>query len=190
MDNIVGFVDGTLVPCCRPVRNQQEYYNGKDKVHGLKYQNVTLANGMINHVYGPVAGRRHDGFLWRASGVDQQLRGLTSHNGTQFRLFGDKAYALSDLLITPFRIIGHQPQQALFNQVMSTIRVPNEWSIGLTGGLFKFNTYDKNLKVLLSPIGIYYLVANIFTNCHNCLHPNQISKYFDLAPPSLEEYLQ
>ena len=145
-------------------------------------------------MHGPLQGRRHDSVMWYDSGVDRQVRGLTSRiNGGQLVLYGDKAYALSDVLQTPLRPLAHQPNFALqtyYNQVMSSIRVPNEWNIGLVGRLFAFNKYANNLKLLLSPIGMYYLVANIFTNCHTCLHGNATSKYFEMAPPSLEEYLQ
>ena len=188
--NIVGLVDGTTVEICRPIRNQQAYYNGKDRIHCLKYQYLTMMNGIINHMHGPLLGPVHDSPMFDDSGVEQQLRGLTAHDGSQFILYADKAYRLSDLVVTPFRTIGHQPLQQQFNRVMSSIRIPNEWSVGMTEGLFKFNTYPKNLKVLLSPIGVYYLVSTILTNCHTCLHGNEISKYFDLAPPSIEEYLQ
>ncbi len=180
--------------CCRPVRNQQEIYNGKDRIHGLKYQNLTLPNGIIAHVHGPLDGRHHDSMMWGDSGVEHQIRGLMSRiNGRQLVLYGDKAYALSDVLQTPVRVQGHQPNVAIlsyYNQIMSSLRVTNEWNVGLVSRRFAFNKYPQNLKLLLSPIGIYYLVANIFTNCHTCLHGNATSKYFDLAPPSLEEYLQ
>ena len=45
------------------------------------------------------------------------------------------------------------------------------------------------MKVLMVPTSKMYVVAVALTNMHNCLYPNQTSQYFDMEPPSLEEYL-
>ncbi|KAE8912429.1 hypothetical protein PF011_g30830 [Phytophthora fragariae] len=42
-------------------------------------------------------------------------------------------------------------------------------------------------KLLLSPVGKYYLVAALLTNLRNCTSPNQISRFFGVTPPTLEE---
>ena len=54
LKNCFGFIDGTVRPICRPDQNQREVYNGHKKVHGLKFQSVSLPNGMIANLYGPV----------------------------------------------------------------------------------------------------------------------------------------
>lgn len=38
LQSCFGFIDGVLKPCARPTYNQRNIYNGKDRVHGLKYQ--------------------------------------------------------------------------------------------------------------------------------------------------------
>ena len=48
-----GFVDGTVRRIARPKNNQRQVYNGHKRVHGLKFQNVTLPNGMIGNLVGP-----------------------------------------------------------------------------------------------------------------------------------------
>ena len=45
-------IDGRVM--CRPDKNQREVYNGHKKVHGLQFQSVSLPNGMISNLYGPV----------------------------------------------------------------------------------------------------------------------------------------
>lgn len=52
--NCFGFVDGTVRPVCRPIRNQKTVFNGHKTVHSLKFQSVILPNGMIANLYGPV----------------------------------------------------------------------------------------------------------------------------------------
>ena len=38
LDNCWGFIDGTLRPCCRPIRNQRILFSGHKRTHGLKFQ--------------------------------------------------------------------------------------------------------------------------------------------------------
>ena len=52
--NCFGFIDGTVRPISRPGENQKVVYNGHKRVHALKFQCVTLPNGLIAHLFGPV----------------------------------------------------------------------------------------------------------------------------------------
>ena len=61
LDNCIGFIDGTVRSICRPGELQRVVYNGHKRVHALKFQSVTLPNGMIANIYGPV-GKIY--FLW------------------------------------------------------------------------------------------------------------------------------
>ena len=54
LDNCIGFIDGTVRPICHPGEFQRVVYNGHKRVHALKFQSVTLPNGMIANMYGPV----------------------------------------------------------------------------------------------------------------------------------------
>eukprot|EP00954_Amorphochlora_amoebiformis_P006578 515603-Amorphochlora_amoeboformis.AAC.1 len=49
----VGFIDGTIRPCCRPCEGQRAVYNGNKKVHSLKFQSVVVPDGLIISLYGP-----------------------------------------------------------------------------------------------------------------------------------------
>ena len=50
LENCFGFVDCTVWSICRPNENQSTVYNGHKRVHALKFQSVTIPNGL----YGPV----------------------------------------------------------------------------------------------------------------------------------------
>ena len=54
LHNCFGFIDGTVRPISRPMSNQRVVYNGHKRVHALKFQAVTLPNGLIANIYGPV----------------------------------------------------------------------------------------------------------------------------------------
>ena len=54
LDSCFGFVDGTVRPICRPKTNQRIVYNGRKRVHALKFQSIAIPNGLISNLYGPV----------------------------------------------------------------------------------------------------------------------------------------
>ena len=55
LDNCFGFIDGTVRPISRSMSNQRVVYKyGHKRVHALKFQAVSLPNGLIANIYGPV----------------------------------------------------------------------------------------------------------------------------------------
>jgi len=94
-------------------------------------------------------------------------------------------------LIIPFaRDHALSPAQITFNRQMSQCRVAVEWGFMLTSRCFAFIDFKKNLKSLLTPIGSYYVAATFFQNCVTCLRGhNMVSRYFQMTPPTLSEYL-
>ena len=49
-----GFIDGTVRAISRPGKDQRLVYNGHKRVHALKFQSVSLPNGIIASLFGPV----------------------------------------------------------------------------------------------------------------------------------------
>ena len=72
---------------------------------------------------------------------------------------------------------------------MSTIRESVEWGFNKIVQLFGYLDFKKNLKIGMQPVGKYYKVAAILTNCHTCLYGSQTSTFFNCPPPLLEEYI-
>jgi hypothetical protein len=103
MQNIVGFIDATVRPCCRPVRFQKEIYNGKDCEHALKYQTVMMADGIICHVSGPWSGRRHDTAIFHQSHLPAALADMPrmpqENGGELMALYADPGILISNVLI-------------------------------------------------------------------------------------------
>jgi len=186
-----GFIDGTVRPICRPTKYQRVCYNGHKRVHGLKFQSVVLPNGLIGHLFAPLEGRRHDCALLRHSGLLDQLeeRQWRTADGHCFALYGDPAYPNRDFLISPFRGAVLTAEESAFNRAMSSVRECVEWEFGKILSIFAYLDYKKNQKIFLQPVAKYYIVGAILANCHTCLYGNQTSNYFDLRPPTLEEYL-
>lgn len=186
---IWAFIDGTTRPICRPSDNQRIVYDGKDRVHALKFQAVTSPDGMIIHLAGPIEGARHDSHMFRESGLLQLVAEKTAEVGQTYRLYGDPAYSLSDHLITPYRN-AKRKKHIKFNEILAQVRVAVEWSFGKVLQYFAFTDFSKNQKMLLQPVAKYYIVSVVLTNMHTCLYQSLCGKTFDILAPTLEEYLE
>ena len=79
---IIGFIGGTIRAMCTPGRDedlQRECYDGHHQMHGLAWQSVVFADGIIGDVH-VETGRRHDSYLLSQSnsttGLQQCKRGI------------------------------------------------------------------------------------------------------------------
>lgn len=140
-------------------------------------------------MYGPIAGRRHDAFMLSVSGLQPKLANIKKPDGSPYVIYGDPAYGMSRTILAPYRGSQLTQQQQAFNSAMSRVRVSVEWTFGKIVTYFSYLDFKKSNKILLQPIGKYYLVAALLTNCHTCLYGSQTSTFFGVDPPSLETYL-
>ena len=187
--NCWGFVDGTVRAVSRPGKNQRVLYNGHKKVHSIKFQSVAAPNGLIANLYGPVEGKRHDSSMLMMSGLLTQLQQHSFNpNGDILCVYGDPAYPLRPQLQAPFKGARLTPDQLAWNESMSQVRVSVEWIFGDIVNYFKFLDFKKNLKIGLSPVGKMYLSCALIQNAHSCLYGSTTSEYFNVDPPTLEEY--
>ncbi|KAH9151349.1 hypothetical protein AeRB84_006020 [Aphanomyces euteiches] len=181
------FIDGAVRPIARPTYVQKQAYNGHKCVHSIKFQSVTLANGLIISMYGPVEGRRHDVILLQYSDIGRKWQACALSGAY---IYGDPAYPLRPWLLSPFKGASLTHEQAKFNKQMSSVRVSVEWCFGAIMRYWAFLDYKKNLRIFLSPVAKMYLIGVLFTNCLTCARSgNQTSRFFRLDPPSLERYL-
>lgn len=190
LHNCWGFIDGTARPICRPSIGQEQYFSGHKRTHCVKYQSVLCPDGIIVSLFGAYPGRRHDAGILRESNLYAQLQECCTFNdGTYFVLYGDPAYGVQQLLLSPYRNRILTPHQQQFNARMSSVRQAVEWGFGKTISLFAFLDFKKKQKILLQKVPEMYKVGVILTNCHTCLYGGQSSQFFNIAPPQLEEYL-
>lgn len=97
LEHCVGFIDGTKIQIERPggaYVTQRACYCGHKRMHCLMYQTITTPDRFIFHLYGPVEGRQPDAYLYRQSGIDDDLRVRLCINNEQHYIYGDKAYVL------------------------------------------------------------------------------------------------
>jgi hypothetical protein len=189
LDLIAAIIDGTLRENARPVRNQRILYNGWKRMHCLKYHAVLTPDGIVIHIYGPVEGRRHDETVFQQSGLTAILdKHFWTPDGRALFIYGDPAYTVSAHVLCPYKGAAVTAEQSMFNSAMSHCREPVEWCFKEVTQQFPFLDFARNQKVLLSPCGLYYLIAILLGNAHTILHHPQIPQYFHCKPPTLAEY--
>jgi hypothetical protein len=182
-------IDGTLRKNARPVHNQRVLFNGWKRIHCLKYHAILAPDGIVIHIYGPVEGRRHDETVFQQSGVTQILeKHFWTVDGRALFIYGDPAYSVSAHVLAPYKGATVTAEQSAFNSAMSHCRETVEWAFREVVQQFPFLDFSRNQKFLLSPCGLYYLVAMLLANAHTILHEPQITQYFRCKPPTLEEY--
>lgn len=136
-----------------------------------------------------IEGKKHDSGMLADSGLMQELEMRAfSTTGQAMCLYGDPAYPLRVHLQAPFRGAQITQQMKLYNTSMSATRVSVEWLFGDIVNYFKFIDYKKNLKVGLSSVGKMYIVCALLRNALTCLYGNQTSAFFELEPPTLQQY--
>ncbi|XP_046860923.1 uncharacterized protein LOC124454159 [Xenia sp. Carnegie-2017] len=188
-ENCFGFIDGTVRPISRPKKHQRIVYNGHKRVHSLKFQGVALPNGLIAHIFGPVEGKKHDAGMLADSNFHQDLeQNAFPVDGRPLCIYGNPSYPKRIHLQAPFRHGVITDRMKEFNKQMSSVRVSVEWLFGDVINSFQFMVFKKNLKIGLSSVGKAYIVCALLRNSLTCMYGNITSKFFQLDPPTLENY--
>jgi len=197
-DCIWGFVDGTFRGFCRPTgqEDQQYVYSGHKKAHGLQWQAIVTPDGLISSLIGPYRGAENDWEMWKDSGCEDRLRGVMAEEPGSpiLYVYGDPAYHEAYGVLCPWKDRRGRrwlaPEMRAFNRRLSSVRIAVENAFGQVQQSWTYTAYSKALKMKWQPLGTYFLVAALLTNCLTCLRGNSISSRFGLPPPSVEVYLQ
>jgi len=192
LENVWAFIDGTFKSLARPSSHQEQFYNGKEREHGIKFQSVTTPDGIIRMFWGPCFGLAHDARLLRESQLVPKLAAyFDAAGGPVYHIFGDVAYPLSLYLLRGFK--GNlSDEQVQFNKAMSSVRISVEWGFGRNANLWQALEFKRKRQLLQSAVSTKHQVATLLSNCLTCLRPasNQTSLYFNCLPETLAEYLR
>ncbi|KAG1374071.1 hypothetical protein G6F61_009644 [Rhizopus arrhizus] len=170
-DDVVGFIDGTLIAMCRPSDAQESVYNGHVRQHGLKYQAIVIPEWKYNEL--------------------EVVLDCTNIDGKQYAIYGDPASRQSMVLIQPIpTTLVRSSEKRELNKIMATVRECVEWEFGHVSTLFGFLKFRQGQKLGLSRVGIFYVVATLMKNIHVCVNRgNQTSMFFGIMAPTLEQYV-
>ncbi|DBA00147.1 TPA: hypothetical protein N0F65_000470 [Lagenidium giganteum] len=176
-----GFIDGTKQFISRP--------GPRSHVTNENLQRAVFNDGMCASLYGPLEGRKHDSTMLTTSGVCPMMATYPTFDGKL--IYGDAGYPVLEFVCAPFRAAELTTEQQAFNTQMSACRQSVEWRFKVHKVLWPHSGWRLKLKVRSAPVGKVFAVGMLLTNCHTCIkRGNQISDYFILSPPSLEDYLQ
>lgn len=185
-----GFVDGTLRPIAKPIRAQQNAYNGWKHFHALKYQFLSTPDGLF-WVTAAVNGAVHDVHALKESGLVEWLR---SHSWgplperQQLTIFGDSGYPYYHHINRPWGSTDLTRERSAWNFKMSQYRISVEWCIGSVSTLFPRLNNRQAQKTLLGAISREFHIACLLRNAMSCVSGNQTSQFFSVNPPKLKEY--
>jgi hypothetical protein len=196
VQNVWGFIDGTLRRTCRPSRFQRHAYSGHRRVHGIKFQSVVTPDGLIALLFGPTAGSRHDSFMLSESELLPTLANLMPDTvGVEiFSLYGDPAYPQSQFLFGGFRNPAAGSAEARWNTQMSKVREVVEWLFKEIIIQWSFLDYKPSMKIFHCPVAKYFVIGAFLTNLRLCCYGSQTASYFgcldeETGKLTLEQYI-
>lgn len=105
---------------------------------------------------------------------------------THYRILTDMGYGKGDYVAMPVRS-ANMARDIVLNQVFASLRIPVEWSFGRVDALWGGLKYIK--KIREAPIAKWLHIGVLLTNCMTCLYGTACSTYYEVLPPTLEEYL-
>ena len=136
LSNCIGFV---VRPVCRPGTSQRLLYNGRKRVHVIKFQSVAVPNGIVASLYGPVEGKRHDSYMFNQSDLFNKLvQNAVDTNSNVLCIYSDPAYPHRPQLPRPFQAPRITQGEKDCNTAMSKVRVSVQWAFGGIINYFKF----------------------------------------------------
>ena len=72
---------------------------------------------------------------------------------------------------------------------MAACRETIEWSYKDLKTIWKYCDYKHVLKIYGQPVGKIVFVCMLLRNAHITIRASQVSEYFNMLPPTLEEWL-
>lgn len=189
------FIDTKKVKTARPATRhcpfiQRSIYNGEDRIHCFKIFAASAPDGMICFTGVPVAGRRHDSEVLKKSNFHSKLKQSQEHDVDQYIAYGDKAFPNLTHVKAAKKSRFRTAQEKRDNYLMSHQRIGVEWGFRKVVEEEKFIDLYKGMKIQLSQVGKFFLVACLLTNAHTCLYGNEANTYWKTTPPRLFDYFQ
>jgi len=168
---------------------------------------VVFPNGIIAYLYGPVSARENDIGLLNLSWLNEHLVALQPEitaaraegdNLLYFSLYGDKIFPYLQCITHAHEPpLGGEllPRQRLEVLAMNSLRTSVEWPYRDIAVLFQMMQHKHQKKYFLSTglvnvtLHQQFWVVFFIYNCYVCFNGNKFTKFFDLPPPTLADYL-
>jgi hypothetical protein len=162
-------------------------YNGDKKRDGVKTIHLIGPDGNCLFARGLFIGPKHDASCFREAGLHVSTWTIWASHSV--RCYGDSAFPRSDAMWTNFKQNQATQDELRHQAKIQEARAEIEHFFSVMVNNWKLLSNTGELKVGARPLGDFIFCATFFTNCLNCVWPNQISQKFSLRPPMLAEYL-
>ena len=188
---IVAVLDAKKHNSCRPTHYQRTQFKRK-KGHGFQYQTLESPDGLVMHCAYAGDGSRGDAYLLWASNLQPFWR---AHYFLHFFcMLADSAYGNNDIVIALFKRRRGELTLPLvrrtFNSLLSPIRTEVEWGYEKIVRDWAMIDFEKKIQIEKCNVEALFHLAVWLTNVKTCARRgNQISKWFNCEPPTLDEYL-
>ncbi|XP_061162901.1 putative nuclease HARBI1 [Saccostrea echinata] len=158
--NVIGAIDGTLIPIMAPKENEPEYVCRKG-FHAMNVQVVADASLRFTNIVCKWPGSVHDSFIFANSELKDHME--TRNDGW---LLGDSAYALKKYMMTP-KSNPSSVGEENYNAAHSRTRVVVERALGVCKSRFRC-VHKSGGMLLFSPqksVQIITAVAKLHNMC-------------------------
>lgn len=98
----------------------------REKKNALKLQTISTPDGMFQHIYEPLEGRKHDCTLYMRTAVDAHLEEALLIDISQYHIYGDRAYNTRPYLEIWYQGAALSPAKSSINTVMWGSRITVE----------------------------------------------------------------
>ena len=119
-----------------------------------------------------------------------QLQNLMPIENIVYALYANTAYPDSDVLFRSFRNVLPGSLEAQFNTEMSHVCETVECDFKEILQQWAYLGSKPAMQVFKTAVARFYVLGVFLVNCRSCIYGNQVSKYFNLRPMTLETYLQ
>jgi len=93
------------------------------------------------------------------------------------------------MLVSPHAQVGEPTAaECAWNTNMGGVRISVEHVFGIVLQEWMFLCCSWKHQILGTACGLWYRVAVLLTNAHNCFVPNQTAQHYECMPPSIDEY--
>jgi len=171
------------------------------KGHGLKFQAITLPNGMYGNAWGAALSHNDRGMI-NMSGLEEYLsshvvtRSVGNDEDGWFypAVYGDSIYVPSEVIQKAVDINAIEGNREMFktlNRRLNRSRTSIENHFGLMFNEWALLEVKGRHKLVRNKGRVYKLgiVAFFLTNCYTCFRGNSISKRFGMNRITLDEYI-
>ena len=149
---------------------------------------MTFPNGLIGDMSDVYSCRHNDLHVLRQSHMNDRIRGAQIGQVNQFCVYGDSAYHEMSHVTRKFTV-NLNDRKIIMNRIMSSCRESIEHINCAYKSELSFITHKEKLKLRQGNVRNFLICQTVLINMYTCLVGNQVSLYFQLPPPSLEDFM-